>query len=681
MSVVVMESEVSAGVVVDVYHGVEVIDEFRWLENPRAEQTRAWIEEQSKSSRAYLDNLPGRAALQKALLTSLDAERITEIRQHGEMLCLLKRMQGDEQPKLYRRRGLHGADELLLAPESLGEGSSLSLSLFDISPDGRLIAIGLRTGGWGARRIRFVEIETGTLLPDQIPLGGVRGFSYLPGGHACLYCIEEVGKPQQAKTTKRHFFGIEGEDKIVFYGGKSPSLRLLSGVDSVSGMGLHMTMRAHGSQVLTSIHLQMLAMCGHPVMTLVEDSPDTWSERIHAGYLYLLSDRHDGRGRTMVRLPLGAPDLENAPVVITDEAFEVRAWDFFGEHLVVTRNKGFAVEVDIHQLDGTFLGTVPLPGIGTVNVMAGDAEAFFFEFETYDQPPTVYYYDFAAGTVSHFFGSASRTHTASRRVTYAASDGVEVPLTLVGQAAVLDRGSTPVLLTAYGAAGVSLTPQFSTLANEFIRAGGIFAIAHIRGGGEMGEAWKLAGIRRNRAKVHEDFIAAAEFLGREGIVRVDGLGIAGGSNSGLLVATAMTQRPELFAAVLCIAPFTDMLRYHRYDNTQFYVLQFGSSENAEDFPVLHSYSPFHNVRDGVSYPPLLMVSGDADTRCDPMHARKFVARVQQATEDLHGADKRPILFDWNALRGHSPYLPLTIRARALTDRLAFLFQQLGMEAN
>jgi prolyl oligopeptidase len=270
---------------------------------------------------------------------------------------------------------------------------------------------------------------------------------------------------------------------------------------------------------------------------------------------------------------------------------------------------------------------------------------------------------------------------AVRRVEYAVQDGASIPLTLLGRPEVLGRGNAPTLLTAYGAAGISLTPQHSFLATCFVELGGIFAIAHIRGGGEFGLAWEEAGKRRNRPTVHKDFIAAAEHLISSGAANRDRIAIAGGSNSGLLVGTAMTQRPDLFCAVICLAPIIDMLRYHRFDNTQFYIPQFGSADDPDDFPVLLSYSPYHNVREGVRYPALLMISGDADTRCDPMHARKFVARLQAAMNSLSELERAqlPILLDWNPLRGHFATLPLATRAAAIVDRLAFLCHHLGME--
>jgi prolyl oligopeptidase len=368
--------------------------------------------------------------------------------------------------------------------------------------------------------------------------------------------------------------------------------------------------------------------------------------------------------------------------VIVEDAARIQSWRILGDRILTTTVENLSSVLRLYDLNGNVLGVVGLPEAGTATVLAGDAAGFFFSFESYTQPRIIYYYDFASKAISIFSSPTKPVNNVLvRRMEYSSLDGTIVPLTVLGNEKTFAQGSAPVLLTAYGAAGVSLTPQYSPLATCFVELGGLFAIAHIRGGGEHGYAWEEAGKRHNRPTVHKDFIAAAEFLVTCGLADPDRVAIAGGSNSGLLVGTAMTQRPDLFCAVLCIAPIIDMLRYHRFDNTQFYISQFGSADDPDDFPVLLSYSPYHNIHETVRYPALLMVSGDADTRCDPMHARKFVARLQAAMNSLPEEDRksRPILLDWNPLRGHFATLPLEVRTKAIIDRLAFLCHHLKME--
>jgi prolyl oligopeptidase len=670
-------------VVIDHYHGVDVADPFRWLEDHHSPRTRAWIDEQSAASRAYLDALPGRAVLAPRVAALLNREAIGEIQISGNTIYYTKRTAGEQQARLYRRDGIQGEDTLLLDPVSFGEGSTASVTIVALSPNGKLLAYGVRSGGQGARRVRILDLEAGTTLPDELPKGALRGFAFLPESNGFFYVTEEAGKPSEPKAAKRHFFGQAFDrDKTVFYGGRSGKMRLVSGFDPKSCTAVHTVIRAVDGRNLTSVHLQMLSKCGNPLLTLVEDSPTSWDVRVRGDQLYLFLDRLDGLGRRLLRVPLLAPDLDQAETVLVEGSQRIQSWRIVGERILTTTVENLHSVIRMYSLSGEVLGTIPLPEEGTASVLTGDEKGCFFSFESYARALEIRYFDFTTDSTA-LFSTPSEVvpHVMVRRIEYAATDGVMIPLTLLGRKEVLAQGHAPVLLTAYGAAGVSLTPQHSCLATCFVELGGIFAIAHVRGGGEHGVAWEEAGKCLNRPTVHKDFIAAAEFLIDSGTAERGRIAIAGGSNSGLLVGTAMTQRPDLFRAVICLAPILDMLRYHRFDNTQFYIPQFGSADDAGDFPILLSYSPYHNVRDGVRYPALLMISGDADTRCDPMHARKFVAKLQAAMSDLPEQERvaRPILLDWSPLRGHFATLPLATRAGAIIDRLAFLCHQLGME--
>ncbi len=675
-------------VAIDTYHGVEVADPFRWLEEHQSARTRAWIDEQAAKSRAYLDALRHREILRNRVMELLDHESISAlyVSNHegaSQQIFYVKRNPTEQQGKLYKRDGIDGRDVLLLDPGSLGSDSSLSITILELSPNGKLLAYGVRTGGQGARRVGILNIETSEILPDGLPKGAIRGFGFLPESNGYIYALEQVGKLSDPKTVKIHFFGQPiDRDKTVFYGGKASNIRLVSGFDQKSCTAIHTIIRAVGGQNLQSVHLQMPCMCGNPMQTLVEDVPSSWDVRIADSWLYVFFEQHDGAGRKLVRTPLQQPDLDHAEVVFAESTERIEGWHIFGERILTTTTENFSSVLRLRRLTGEHLGNIELPCPGTATVLAGNSAGCFLSFESYTRPREVHYYDFAQGTLTLFSSpTVQLNHVAIHRFEYPAPDGTQIPLTVLGKPDTFERGVAPVLLTAYGAAGVSLTPQYSPLATRFVELGGLFAIAHIRGGGEYGRSWEEAGKRRNRPTVHKDFIAAALHLIAIGAADPSRIAIAGGSNSGLLVGTAMTQRPELFRAVLCVAPFMDMLRYHRFDNTQFYVPQFGSADDPEDFPVLLSYSPYHNVKDGIVYPSLLMVSGDADTRCDPMHARKFVARLQAATKDLSDEQNggRPILLDWNPLRGHFATLPLAVRSEAIVDRLLFLAKNLGME--
>jgi prolyl oligopeptidase len=305
-----------------------------------------------------------------------------------------------------------------------------------------------------------------------------------------------------------------------------------------------------------------------------------------------------------------------------------------------------------------------------------DSDELIAEEESFIEPITISCYSPATGERTLWarrgvpFESASYTHT---QVWYSSKDGTRVPMFLMGRPDVLESGPHPTILTSYGVSGVSMTPQFSVFVAFLVERGCLFALPNIRGGSEFGADWHNAAKGRNRQRSFDDFLAAAEWLIESGRAIPDRLGIFGGSNSGLLVGAALTQRPDLFRAVVCMVPLLDMLRYHRFDAAFVWRNEFGTADDPEDFRALANYSPYHRVRTGVPYPATMIVSGDSDNSCNPLHARKMTARLQAATSSPY-----PVILDYGKYRGHSPVLPLTERIEALTDRMAFLSEQLQL---
>jgi prolyl oligopeptidase len=305
-----------------------------------------------------------------------------------------------------------------------------------------------------------------------------------------------------------------------------------------------------------------------------------------------------------------------------------------------------------------------------------DNDELFYTFSSFVQPETVFRYRISSGEQQIWSQrniAFDHSSVDIRQVWYSSKDGTRVPMFLLGKSGYRPTGSIPTVLTGYGGFGKTVTPKFSAFATFVVEHGGLFAVANIRGGSEFGEQWRLDGKRQKRQNAFDDFIAAAEWLVRAGYTRPARLAIAGASNGGLLVGAALTQRPNLFGAAICVGPLLDMLRYHSARFADGWIDEYGSAENRDDFPYLYAYSPYQRVRHGVLYPSVLLVSGDADTRCDPMHARKMTARLQAV-----GSPGRKTLLDYSPLRGHVAALPLSKRIDALTDRLAFLCEQLGL---
>lgn len=665
--------------VVDTYHGTDVADPYRWLEDQHAPQTREWLDEQERYARAYLDALPYHADI-RAKLAALSAfETTSEIRLANGRCFFLKLAPKAEQASLYMREGLWGKDALLLDPADLSCRHELSLSILAVSPDAHIVAVGLRTGGGGGRSIRFFDVNTQCLLRDEIPEGAIRGIAFLPANRGVFYVREKLPRGRHGKAARIHRLGESHEkDRVVYWAGKSDSVRLLGSVDGPSCTAIYHILQQDGRHVRHSVYLQRLCKCGAPLLALFEDTKYSLDIRIHNAHLF--SRRSDG---AILSTSLETPDFDNATLIYPASP-AVSRWHLACDRLIIESAEDFRSVVRLFTLDGTAVGELPQPGPGTVRIVGSADHYIFFTWQSYSQPASLYVYDLDGSDVRPFSHEAptSSVPIELRRSYATSSDGTNVPLTVLGRPNTFASAvPAPLLLTAYGAAGVSLTPQYSQVVTFVVEHGGLFAIAHTRGGGELGRDWQLAGQRRNRPNTHADFLACAEYLIAAGMTSARRLAIGGGSASGLLVAVAMTQRPELFRCVICIAPFLDMLRYHHYQNTQFYIDCFGTPQRDDDFDVLYSYSPYHHLHDGTMYPALLMIAGDRDTRCDSMHARKFVARLQAAILRLPNDRRPPVVLDYSASRGHHAVLCRSARISALTDRIAFLVDELGLQVH
>jgi prolyl oligopeptidase len=349
-----------------------------------------------------------------------------------------------------------------------------------------------------------------------------------------------------------------------------------------------------------------------------------------------------------------------------------------GGRLAVEFTQNASSRVKIYDLNGKLLREIALPAIGSVSSFTGrwrSSEAFF-TFESFHIPSTIYRYDLAKGTQEVWAKSPAPIESAKyevQQVWYASKHGTRVPMFLVFAKGIKLDGSHPTLLTGYGGFNVSETPVFTTRAAAWVSSGGIYASANLRGGGEFGEEWHRAGMLGNKQNVFDDFIAAAEWLIQNNYTSPARLAIRGGSNGGLLVGAALTQRPELFGAVVCGYPLLDMLRFHKFLVARWWVPEYGSSDDAEQFKYLYAYSPYQHVQPGTKYPAVLLITGDSDTRVDPLHARKMAARAQAAS-----SSGKPVLLHYDTKAGHSGGTPVSKQVDDLTDELSFLFWQLGV---
>jgi prolyl oligopeptidase len=659
------------------FHGVEVTDPYRWLEYKDSERTRRWINEQTDYARSYLDAIPGRERVQKRIAELLAVETIDAPFKVGNRYFFLKREALQDQSVICMREGTGGQDQVLVDPATRGTGARTAVRIVGVSPDGRMLAYGVKQGGEDYQAVEILDVDNLKTLPDSLPRGLLSGFVFAADSKSYYYVHEVIDSPRcHYRAACRHVIGTDAsEDREIFFAGESPHLRLGLQASDDGGYIAHLVIR---SEAKTTIDLYAQdVFSGAPARLIAAEMEDPFYP-LFVGRTLIVMTRWQALNKRLVAIDLDAPDRANWREVVPESALPITDFAVRGGRIFVSYVENIAARTDVYDLSGRKAGAIPYPEPGTARLSHNPVESdeLFYSFNSFTLPDTVYSFQVETGrqTIwSRRKASFDRASIEVRQVRCPSKDGALVPVFLVGRKDLQPTGKVPTILTGYGGFGRSVTPQFSAFATFLVERGCLFAVANIRGGSEMGESWRLNGNRRKRQNAFDDFIAAAEWLIKTGYTTPEKLAIAGGSNGGLLVGAALTQRPDLFRAVVCLGPLLDMLGYHRFDFAKMWIDEYGSSEDPEDFPYLYAYSPYHRVQDGVEYPAVLLVSGDADTRCNPLHARKMTARLQAAT-----ASDRPILLEYRALRGHMPVMPLTERIESLTDRLAFICDQLGV---
>jgi prolyl oligopeptidase len=663
--------------VTEVLHGVPVTDPYRWLEDQDSPRTREWLQEQTCYARAYLDNIPGRKQIRQRIHDLLAVETYDSVQKAGCRYFFRKRLADQEQPCICMREGPDGEDQLLVDPCAQGHGIHTAVKPFRVSPDGRLLLYEIKEGGERTGTFALLDIESRRILPDVLPRGYLRGFTFAPDGNSFCYVHELAnGKEPYRRAAYRHIIGTEFKDDLeIFFAGWGERLRL-GLVSDTKQIGF--LIYRFLEKTLTDFHLKPWEDEAAPE-PIVSDVEDSFGPLLLRGRILAITDRGAPNLRIVELRPRqeGEPDWVD---LIPESNSRIQQWTVAGDQIFVSYIRGTAQQVSVFDLDGSKTGELTLRPCETLRLVGASPEndELFLESESFTKPIAIERYSPEEGKRIPWakkripFDSASYEHT---EVRYRSKDGTEIPMFLLGRRDVVAGGCHPAIMTSYGGYGVSMTPQFSVFVAFLIERGCLFALPNIRGGSEFGAEWHNAAKRRNRQTAYDDFLSAAEWLIQTGRTTAAKLAIFGGSNSGLLVGAAMTQRPDLFRAVVCLVPMLDMLRYHLFDNAHVWRDEFGTAEDPEDFEALSRYSPYHQVREGVPYPATMIVSGDADRNCNPLHARKMTARLQAAN-----SSGQPIILDYSPFRGHSPVLPLSERVEALTDRMGFLCEQLRILA-
>jgi prolyl oligopeptidase len=532
----------------------------------------------------------------------------------------------------------------------------------------------VKQGGERTGIFEIFDVRNHTVFPDSLPHGFLRAFAFASDGKSFYYVHEPTNatRPFPA-AVYHHALGIPFiADQRLFSApeGGNPRLTIIPGRRSI---GLLIQRFLKG----TSTDFYVSRMGNGTAVSILRNADYRFAPRIVGGRILATTNR-DAPNRRIVEIQ---PRRNQDPLffdVIPEGNAPIRAWYVTANYILVSYSRPAQTQTHIFDSYGKRLGQIPSGVFETLRVLAADwdDDDVLLERESFAQPIEIERYSLTTGACTRWAQREVPIEAAAYKcaaVSYPSRDRTNIPLSLVGKSELFVTGTHPVAMTAYGGYGVPATPQFSVFVAFLIERGCLFALPNIRGGSEFGVEWHHAAKRQNRQVAIDDFLSAAEWLIETGRTTAEKLAIFGGSNSGLLVGAALTQRPHLFRAVLCMVPMLDMLRYELFDNAHVWNDEFGTIDDIDDFRSLAKYSPYHAVRPDQTYPATMFVSGDADQNCNPLHARKMTARLQAAN-----ASHTPIFLDYSPHRGHSPVLPLTERVNALTDRLAFFCNQLGL---
>ena len=688
--------------VVDNYHGTRVADPYRWLENAEDPDTTKWVDAQNAMFRRWVDGAT-RDAIHARLSTLVDYPRTGVPVRRGSRYFFSHNTGLQNQPVEYWSEGLSSEWHVLIDPNTLSSDGTAALTGLFVNDSGTLAALAISRSGSDRQEIRVRDVTSGRDLTDRIQWAKFASLEWLKDGSGFYYTrfpepgTVPAGEENYGSMVCFHALGDPQEKDAVVFTHPSDKQVVFDVALALDDRYLTITAMQGASDKSELYVVDRLARQPAPVQVFAGFA-DSWIPIDGtAGSLFLVTDR-DAPMRRVVGLTLpdelkpvatnGHSALPGAPVIDGASLWEVvpQSTERLDSAVIVNGQvvacylRDANSQVRIFGLDGVARGRVTLPTIGTVATLNGEADdqELFLSFTSYITPTTPYRYDFTTRKLQAW----GRTGTpgidplkfASKQVWYTSKDGTRVSMFIVQPHGMPLDGDRPVLLYGYGGFDISLTPEFNPARFAWLERGGVLAVANLRGGGEYGDAWHQAGMLERKQNVFDDFVAAAEWLIENKYTRPERLAVQGGSNGGLLTGAVLTQRPDLFGAVLCHVPVADMLRYHRFTVGRFWIPEYGSSEDPAQFKVLRQYSPLHNVKDGTVYPPTLITTADTDDRVAPGMAKKFAARLQAAA-----GGPGPILMRVETRAGHGAGKPVSKVIDEQADIYAFLVKTLRVE--
>ncbi len=674
----------------DTVQGHKIVDRYRYLEDPNDPDTKLYVEQEFNYTRAILDPLPGRDKINARLSQLLEIGTVEAPQMGGKYYFHTRREGNQNQPILYVREGVNGAfnseDRVLLDINKLAADGTIALDWWYASEDGKYVAYGTSPSGSEVSTLHVIETASGKLLPDSIERTRAVSLAWKRDNSGFFYTrYPQKGEvPEGQEVYNRHVFyhalGADpAQDPLIFGEGRDP--QWWPNV-SLSEDGRWLLIDEEHSFTRTEMFLQDLTSKNPPAeITVGKDF--LYSADFFQGKLYITTNEDAPHFRVFVADATN-PKRENWKELIPQTDAVLQGASVTGGKLLAQYEHNVASELKVFGLDGKKLADIPLPAIGSVFSASGryDRNEIFFGFQSFTVPPSIYRVDLTdvKSTLWAKVDAPSLDPSAYdvQQVWYTSKDGTKVPMFVVSKKGIEKNGKNPTLLTGYGGFNVSMTPAFNRSMYLWMEHGGVYAVANLRGGSEFGEDWHRAGMLDKKQSVFDDFIAAAEYLIAQKYTDRDRLAIFGGSNGGLLMGAMITQRPDLFRAVVCQVPLLDMLRYQNFQIAKLWIPEYGSADDAKQFDWLYAYSPYHHVKPGQEYPAILFMTGDTDTRVDPMHAKKMAALMQ--AEARNGSSKeRPILLRIETKAGHGQGKPVAKQIEESTDMYSFLFWQLGIK--
>mgnify|MGYP005811096783 CR=1 FL=1 len=666
---------------VDTYWGENVADPYRWLEDDYSEETKAWVTAQNDVTFGFLAQIPFREAVRQRLEEVWNYEKISAPTRYGEYQYYYKNDGLQNQSILYRKKTGDQAEELFLDPNKLSEDGTTSLAGTAFTKDGELFAYAVSVAGSDWRDIYVVQTGSKELLADKIVDAKFTGIAW-KGNEGFFYSTYDKpdGSKLSALTNNHklyyHKLGTpQSEDKLIFGDDKNPRRYVGAGVTED---GKYLVISAANSTTGNELYVQDLDKPNASILQVVKDMDNNHGIEDHQDGVFIIHTNYRAPNYRLVKMVLAAPDKDQW-VDLIPETENVLNTSTGGGKIFASYLKDALTEVKQFDYAGTLERTVELPGIGSAGGFYAKKEdkELYYTFTSYITPGSIYKYDIETGKSELYNSPKVQFDPAqyeSKQVFYNSKDGTKIPMIITHKKGLELNGKNPTILYGYGGFSVSLTPSFSIANTVWLENGGVYAVPNLRGGGEYGENWHLAGTKLNKQNVFEDFIAAGEYLIKEGYTSSDFLAHRGGSNGGLLVGAVMAQRPELAGVAIPAVGVLDMLRYHQFTAGAGWAYDYGTADESEEmYRYLKGYSPLHSLKAGTSYPATLVTTADHDDRVVPAHSFKFAATLQE----MHQGDN-PVLIRIETNAGHGAGKPTSKQIEEIADIFSFAWYNMGV---